>query len=211
MSFGLCNAPRTFRRCNLTIFSNFLERSIEIFMDNFSVFRDSFKECLSNLEEVLEKCEEMQLILNWEKCHFMVKEEIVLGHKISHAGLKVDPVNIDVVSKLPPPSNVKPLKSFLGHVGFYRRFIRGFSHIAKLLSNQLCDDQPYNFDEKCNQMLQTRKDVLTSAPILITLDWSQPFEIMCHTSCKLEIFFGLFLLVLYKRKKRERKQKGNGK
>ena len=85
----------------------------------------------------------------------MVKEGIVLGPKIYHARLEVDPTKIDVVSKLSPPSDVKPLRSFLNHVGFYRRFIRGFSQITKPLSNLLCADQLYDFYEKCNQAFQT--------------------------------------------------------
>ena len=85
----------------------------------------------------------------WKKRHFMV-EGIVLGHKISNMGLEVDPAKIDVVSKLPPPSNVKPLRSFLGYVEFYRRFIKGFSQIAKPLCNLICVDEPFNFDEKYN-------------------------------------------------------------
>lgn len=104
-------------------FSDFLERSVEIFMDDFSIFRESFKECLNSLEEVMENCEETRLLLNWEKHHCMVKEGIVLGHKVSNAGFEVDSTKIDVVSKLPPPCDVKPVRSFLGHVGFYRRFL----------------------------------------------------------------------------------------
>ena len=117
----------------MTIFSDFLERPVEIVMDNFSVLGDSFKECLSNLEEVLETCEETRLILNWKKCHFMVREGIVLGHKISNTGLEVNPTKINGVRKFPVTLDVKPLRSFLRHVGFYRRFIRGFSKISKPL------------------------------------------------------------------------------
>ncbi|TYK02136.1 RNA-directed DNA polymerase-like protein [Cucumis melo var. makuwa] len=134
MPFGLCNDPGTFQMCMmaifldfLAIFSDFLERSVEIFMDDFSVFGESVKEGLSSLEEVLKKYNERRLVLNWEKFHFMVKEGIVLGHKISNVGLKVVLAKINVVSKFPPPSDVKPLKSFLGHNGFYIRFIKRFS------------------------------------------------------------------------------------
>nr|KYP59984.1 Retrovirus-related Pol polyprotein from transposon 17.6 [Cajanus cajan] len=120
MPFGLCNAPATFQRCMLVIFSDLVEKSIEVFMDDFSVFGSSFDECLTNLEVVLRRCLETNLILNWEKCHFMVTEGIVLGHKISHKGIEVDPAKVEVIEKLPPPINVKVIRSFLGHVGFYR-------------------------------------------------------------------------------------------
>ena len=90
---------------------------------------------------------------------------IVLRHKISNIYLEMDPVKIDVVSKLPLPSNIKLLQSFLRRVGFYRRFIKGFSQIAKSLSNLLIANQSYIFNEKCNQTFQTQKDALILAPI----------------------------------------------
>jgi hypothetical protein len=137
MSFGLCNAPATFQRCMQAIFSDLIEQRIEVFMDDFSVFGPSFDCCLKNLDTVLKRCVETNLVLNWEKCHFMVTEGIVLGHKISSKGIEVDKAKIEVIEKLPPPVNVKGIRSFLGHAGFYRRFIKGFSKIAKLLSNLL--------------------------------------------------------------------------
>jgi len=126
MPFGLCNAPATFQRCMLTIFADMVGNRIEVFMGDFSVFTSSFDCCLANLELVLQCCEETNLVLNWEKCHFMVQEGIVLGHKISIRGIEMDKAKIDVIEKLPPPVNVKGVKSFLGHVGFYRRFIKDF-------------------------------------------------------------------------------------
>lgn len=118
MPFGLCNALTTFHRCMIAIFSNLVEKYIEIFMDDFSIFGDLFDTCLSNLELVLKKCVETNLVLNWPKCHFMVTEGIVLGHKISTRGFEVDKVKIDVIERLPPPGDAKVVRSFLGHVGF---------------------------------------------------------------------------------------------
>ena len=83
MPFGLCNAPATFKRCMMSIFSDMLEDTIEVFMDEFSFVGDSFDHCLSHLAEVLKRCEECNLVLNREKYHFMVKKGIVLGHRIS--------------------------------------------------------------------------------------------------------------------------------
>ncbi|XP_045797767.1 uncharacterized protein LOC123891949 [Trifolium pratense] len=137
MPFGLCNAPATFQRCMQAIFSDLIEKCIEVFMDDFSVFGPSFQHCLKNLDTVLKRCVETNLVLNWEKCHFMVTEGIVLGHKISSKGIEVDKAKVEVIEKLPPPVNVKGIRSFLGHAGFYRRFIKDFSKIAKPLSNLL--------------------------------------------------------------------------
>ncbi|KAL4302726.1 hypothetical protein GQ457_10G010170 [Hibiscus cannabinus] len=112
MPFGLCNAPTTFQRCMTAIFSDLNEDCLEIFMDDFSTFGDNFDNCLSNLEKVLKRCKETNLVLNWEKCHFMVDEGIVLGHKISSKGMEVDKAKIEVISKLPPPTTVKGVQHF---------------------------------------------------------------------------------------------------
>ncbi|GJR01798.1 reverse transcriptase domain-containing protein [Tanacetum coccineum] len=131
MPFGLCNAPGTFQRCMMAIFHDMIEKTMEVFMDDFSVFGDSFDSCLSNLEKMLKRCEDTNLVLNWEKCHFMCREGIVLGHKISKSGIEVDRAKVDVIAKLPHPTTVKGVRSFLGHAGFYRRFIQDFSKIAR--------------------------------------------------------------------------------
>nr|GEX80341.1 reverse transcriptase domain-containing protein [Tanacetum cinerariifolium] len=121
MPFGLCNAPGTFKRCIMAIFHDMIEKTMEVFMDDFSVFENSFQTRLSHLEKMLKRCEDTNLCLNWEKSHFMVKEGIVVGHKISKNGIEVDKAKVDVISKLPHPTAVKGIRSFLGHVGFYRR------------------------------------------------------------------------------------------
>ena len=179
MPFGLCNAPGTFQRCMMAIFSDMVERTIEIFMDDFSVMGNSFDNCLENLRTVLARCEETNLVLNWEKCHFMVQEGIVLGHRISARGIEVDRAKIEAIEKLPPPSSVKGIQSFLGHAGFYRRFIKDFSHIAKPLSNLLVQGIPFEFDSQCLHAFSVLKDKLISAPIVVAPDWSFPFELMC--------------------------------
>ena len=104
----------------MSIFTDMVEKFLEVFMDDFSVFGDSYDDCLRNLEHVLQDCEETNLVLNWEKCHFMVQEGIVLGHKVSKTGIEVDKAKIEVIEKLPPPTSVKGIRSFLGHAGFYR-------------------------------------------------------------------------------------------
>ncbi|GKB17512.1 reverse transcriptase domain-containing protein [Tanacetum coccineum] len=118
MPFGLCNAHATFQRCMLAIFHDMIEESVEVFMNDFSVFENSFDTCLNNLDKMLQHCKDAHLVLNWEKCHFMVKEGIVVGHKVSRAGLEVDKAKIDVISKPPPPTNIKGVRSFLRYAGF---------------------------------------------------------------------------------------------
>ena len=151
-------------------------------MDDFSVFGDSFNTCLHHLTLVLKRCQETNLVLNWEKCHFMVPEGIVLGHKISRKGIEVDKAKVEIIEKLPLPTSVKAVRSFLGHAGFYRRFIKDFSKIAKPLSNLLVVDNPFIFDDNCKHAFETLKRKLTTAPIITPPEWGLPFELMCDAS-----------------------------
>nr|GEW18977.1 reverse transcriptase domain-containing protein [Tanacetum cinerariifolium] len=96
-----------FQRCMMAIFHDMIKKTMEVFMDDFSVFGNSFSSCLSHLDKMLQRCEDTNLVLNWEKCHFMVKEGIVLGHKISKFGIEVDRAKVDVIAKLPHPTSVK--------------------------------------------------------------------------------------------------------
>jgi hypothetical protein len=122
------------------IFSDFIEEIMEVFVDDFSVHGTCFESCLKILEKVLERCGEIDLVLNWEKCHFMVKQ----GRRV-----EVDKAKIETVEKLSPPTNIKLLRSFLRHAGFYRRFIKDFSKITKPLTRLLQKDVEYDFDEEC--------------------------------------------------------------
>jgi hypothetical protein len=110
MPFGLYNAPATFQRCMLSIFSDMVECFLEIFMDDFSVFGDSFDDCLTNLEKVLSRCKEKNLILNWEKYHFMVTNDIVLGHIVSSKGIEVDKSKIELIFNLPTLKSIKDVR-----------------------------------------------------------------------------------------------------
>ncbi|RVW28992.1 Retrovirus-related Pol polyprotein from transposon 297 [Vitis vinifera] len=152
MPFGLCNAPATFQRCILSIFSDMVERIMEVFMDDITVYGTSFEDCLSHLEDVLKRCIEKDLVLNWEKCHFMVNQGIVLRHIISKKGIEVDRAKVELILKLPPPTNVKGIRQFLGHAGFYRR------------------------------SFELLKQFLTSTPIVRAPNWEFPFEVMCDSS-----------------------------
>nr|GFB36348.1 reverse transcriptase domain-containing protein [Tanacetum cinerariifolium] len=145
MHFGLCNASSTFQRCMLAIFHDKVEKTMEVFMEDFL-----------------------------EKSHFMVKEGIVLGHNISKNGIKVDRAKVDVIAKLPHPLTVKGVWSFLGHVGFYRRFIPNFSKISQPMIHLLEKNTPLIFSEDCIKAFQMLKKKLTEAPILITPNWN------CH-------------------------------
>nr|GEZ54003.1 reverse transcriptase domain-containing protein [Tanacetum cinerariifolium] len=138
--------------------------------------------CLSACAMLRALFKDTNLSLNWEKSHFMVKEGIVLGHKISKNGIEVDRAKVDVIDKLPHPTSVKDIRSFLGHAGFYRRFIQDFSKISRPVTHLLEKNTPFVFSEDCIQAFQTLKKKLTEAPILIAPNWDLPFKLMCDAS-----------------------------
>ncbi|RDX98437.1 Retrovirus-related Pol polyprotein, partial [Mucuna pruriens] len=115
MPFGLCNAPSTIQRVMTSIFSNLLQKCMEVFMDDFTLYADSFDACLENLSKVLTRCIDTNLVLNFEKCHFMVIEGIMLGHLVSNRGIEVNKSKIDIITSLPNPTSVQEVRSFLGH------------------------------------------------------------------------------------------------
>ncbi|CAA6674252.1 unnamed protein product [Spirodela intermedia] len=137
----------------LSIFSDMTRKYMKIFMDDFSIFGESFDECLNHL--------------------------YCVGHIVSENSLEVDRAKIDIISKMKPPNSVKQIRSFLGHVGYYRKFIQDFSKFSKPLTMLLSKDVPFNFDEKCFESFSEIKRLLIEAPILQALDWSFPLEIMC--------------------------------
>ena len=177
MPFGLCNALGTFQHCMMAIFLDMVERTIEVFMDDFSMLGKSFDNFLENLRHALLRCEETNLVLNWEKCHFIVKEGIVPGHQILKRGIEVDKAKIETIENLLPPSSVKGIRSFLGHGGFYKRFIKDFSKIAKPLSNLIVQGAPFEFDDQCLKAFLFLKEKLVLAP-----DWNLHFELICDAS-----------------------------
>ena len=180
--FGLCNALETFQRCMMGIFSDMIEIIFEIFMDDFLVFGDSYEGWLENLCKVLERCQEKNLMLNWEKCHFMVTQGIVLGHIVSKNRIEVDKAKVELISNLHTPKCVRDIRSFLGHARFYRRFIKDFSAIARPLCNLLAKDVPFAWSQACEAAFDKLKTMLVSPPIMRSPNWNLPFEIMCDAS-----------------------------
>jgi hypothetical protein len=147
-------------------------------MDDLSIYGKTFMDCLANLDKVLKRCAEVDLVLNWEKCHFMIKQGIVLGHVISERGIEVDKAKVEMVEQLPPPTDVKSLRSFLGHARFYRRFIKDFSKITKTLC--LAAFRTFKrmwlfaflMGTRGSCKIGTLKSALVSPPIIQPLDWS---------------------------------------
>ena len=161
------------------IFYDFLDDSLKVFMCDFSIFGDGLDSCLAHLTKILEVCVRKLLVLSWEKSHFLVREGVVLGHLVSGKGLEVDKTKIEVIQKLPLPATLQDLQSVLGHVGFYRRFIRDLAKVSKLLTTLLCKDEHFFIDEEGEHAFEMLKLALIEAPILHSLNLDLPFEIMC--------------------------------
>ncbi|RDX90199.1 Retrovirus-related Pol polyprotein, partial [Mucuna pruriens] len=158
MPFGLCNVPSTFQRCMTSIFSYLLQNCMEVFMDDFMVYATSFDACLENLSKVLARCIDTNLMLNFEKSHFMVVEGIMFGHLVSSRGIEVDKSKINMIISLPNPISGREVRSFLRH------------------------DANFKFDQPYVEAFQELKTRLTSTPILQAPNWEQPFELMCDAS-----------------------------
>ena len=130
---------------------------MEIYMDDFTVYGNTFQEALENLEKVLIRCQEANLALSHEKCKMMPMEGIILGHHVSSTCIKVDPTKIEVISKLPPPQTQKDVRIFLGHAGYYRRFIENFTKIATPMFRLLTKDAHFVWDSQCQTAFETLK------------------------------------------------------
>ncbi|RVW67203.1 Retrovirus-related Pol polyprotein from transposon 17.6 [Vitis vinifera] len=146
-AFGLCNAPGTFQRCMLSIFSDMVERIMEVFMDDITIY-----------------------------------EGIVLSHIIFAKGIEVDKAKVELIVKLLSPTTVKGVRQFLGHAGFYRRFIKDFSNLSKPLCELLAKDAKFIWDERCQKSFDQLKQFLTTTPIVRAPNWQLPFEVMCDAS-----------------------------
>ena len=160
----------------MAIFSDFIGESMEVFMDDFSVFGPSFDACLEHLTQILDVCVKKRLVLSWEKSHFMVREGIVLGHLVSSKGLEVDKAKVEVIQDLALPTSIRELRSFLGHVGFYRRFIQDFAKVSKPLTSLLCNEKDFIIEEEGKHAFMQLKQALVEAPILQSPNWDLPFD-----------------------------------
>ena len=127
LPFVLCNAPATFQRAILNIFSNLINEGLEVYMDDFTPYGDDFEPVLETLEKVLQRCIDTRLCLSHEKCHMMMTEELILGHYISATGIQVDLAKIQIILSIPTPTTQTKVCSFLGFSGYYRRFIEHYS------------------------------------------------------------------------------------
>ncbi|KAK1606163.1 hypothetical protein QYE76_029836 [Lolium multiflorum] len=182
MSFGLTNAPAYFMNLMNKIFMNFLDKFVVVFIDDILIYSKSEEEHEKHLEIVLETLRQHKLYAKFSKCEFWLKEVGFLGHILSAGGIVVDPTKIKTVAEWKTPTTQTEVRAFLGLAGYYRRFVEGFSSIARPMTQLLKKDKKFEWTNKCEESFQKLKTKLTTAPILIMSDITKPFDVYCDAS-----------------------------
>ncbi|KAK1602548.1 hypothetical protein QYE76_037397 [Lolium multiflorum] len=182
MSFGLTNAPAYFMNLMNKIFMNFLDKFVVVFIDDILIYSKTEEEHEQHLEIILETLRQHKLYAKFSKCEFWLKEVGFLGHILSAGGIDVDPSKIKTVEEWKAPTTQTEVRAFLGLAGYYRRFVEGFSSIARPMTQLLKKDKKFEWTEKCEESFQTLKTRLTTAPILIMPDITKPFDVYCDAS-----------------------------
>lgn len=188
MPFGLCNAPATFQRLMQRCLGNMVNDSLLIYLDDVVVFSANFDSHVQHLEEVFQRLEEHGLKLQPKKCSLFQRKVTYLGHVISEEGVATDPAKTAAVKDWPVPQTAKQVKSFLGFAGYYRRYIPGFSKIARplnALTHNTAHDKkstPVTWTAECQQAFEHLKHALLNAPILAYADFALPFKLYTDAS-----------------------------
>src|SRR3954463_12435497 len=182
MSFGLTNAPATFSRMMNSIFMEYLDKFVVVYLDDILIYSRNEEEHAEHLRLVLTKLREHRLYAKFSKCEFWLPEVTYLGHMISAKGIVVNPERVQAVLDWTPPESVKQVRSFLGLASYCRRFVENFSKVAKPLTELLKKDKKFLWTPKCEESFQELKRRLTSVPILAPLDTKRDFEIYCDAS-----------------------------
>ncbi|XP_074291591.1 putative mitochondrial protein AtMg00860 [Silene latifolia] len=182
MPFGLTNAPAAFMDLMNRVFSPYLDKFIVVFIDDILVYSKTKEEHEKHLRIVLQTLREHQLYAKLSKCEFWLEKVDFLGHIILKGGVVMDPTKIEAVSKWVAPKNVAEIRSFLGLTGYYRRFVKDFSKIARPLTSLMRKDSRFKWDGSCEMAFLTLKERLTTAPVLALSEGSENFEVYTDAS-----------------------------
>ena len=182
MSFGLTDAPAYIMSMMNKVFMEFLDKFVVVFIDDILVYSKNEEENKEYLRLVLEKLREHQLYAKFSKCEFWLKEVGFLGHVISGEGIAVDPSKVKDVLDWVPPTTVTQIRSFLGLAGYYRRFIEGFSKIAKPMTELLKKDKKFEWTEYCERTFNKLNTRLRTAPVLTLPNIYRSFDVYCDAS-----------------------------
>lgn len=182
MPFGLKNAPSTFQRVMDNVLKDLIGTVCLVYLDDIIVYSTSLQEHTENLKKVFERLRESNLKIQLDKSEFLCKECAFLGHIVSTEGIKPNPEKIKAIRKFPIPKTQREIKSFLGLLGYYRKFIQNFSNITKPFTECLKKGRRIRFDERYVKAFETCKDLLTNDPILQYPDFSKPFNLTTDAS-----------------------------
>jgi hypothetical protein len=182
MSFGLTNAPTYFMNLMNKVFMEELDKFVIVFIDDILVYSKSVEEHEQHLRVVLGKLRAHKLYAKFSKCEFWLEKISFLGHILTAEGVAVDPEKVETVSNWRQPTNVSEIRSFLGLAGYYRRFIEGFSKIARPMTELLKKEKKFNWTESCEKSFQELKRRLTTTPVLTLPDIQQDFVVYCDAS-----------------------------
>jgi hypothetical protein len=182
MSFGLNNAPAYFMYLMNSVFMTELDKFVVVFIDDILIYSKNDEEHAGHLRIVLQRLRDHKLYAKFSKCEFWLDSVKFLGHTISKEGISVDASKVQEVMDWKPPKTVHQIRSFLGLAGYYRRFIPDFSRIAKSMTELLKKGVKFVWSEDCEKAFHTLRQHLTTAPVLVQPDNSQPFEVFCDAS-----------------------------
>ena len=180
--FGLCNAPATFMRLMNSILYPYLDKFVIVFLDDILIYSKNLKEHEEHLKLVLKQLRKHQLYAKVSKCEFFKRQLEYLGHEVSSEGIKVSPAKIEAIKSWPIPRTVRQVRSFVGLANFYRKFIKGFSEIAKPLTELTKKDVPFNWKDEQNEAMKRLKRALCTTPVLLLPDLTKPFVVHADAS-----------------------------
>jgi hypothetical protein len=179
MSFGLTNVPAFFMNLMKSVFMDYLDKFVVVFIDDILIYSQSEEEHVNHLKMVLQRLREHQLYAKLSKCEFWIDEVLFLGHIINKDGLAVDTKKVVDILNWKTPKDARGIKSIIGMAGYYRRFIEGFSKIAKSMTALLANKVEFKWTEKCQEAFEALKEKLTTAPVLVLPDVHKPFSVYC--------------------------------
>lgn len=183
MPFGLRNAPSTFQRTMDNILRGLVNKICLVYLDDIIIFGSSLQDHLNNVKQVFDRLKQFNLKLQLDKCEFLSKEVTYLGHIVTPEGIKPNPNKIEVIKTFPIPRTTKQIKSFLGLLGYYRKFIKDFAKLTKPLTYRLKKGvkiNPNDIDYK--EGFEICKNLLTNDPILQYPDFNKPFVLTTDAS-----------------------------
>jgi hypothetical protein len=182
MSFGLMNAPAYFMFLMNSVFMDYLDKFVVVFIDAILIYSQNEQEHEENLRKVLQRLRDCQLYAKLSKCEFWISEVLFMGHIINQDGLVVDPNKVAAILDWKALKDVRGIKSFIGMAGYYRRFIEGFSKIARPMIALLAKKVEFKWTPACQESFEMLKQKLTTAPVLVLPDVHKPFSVYCDAS-----------------------------